>query len=992
MNYVREFDPEEEARLLKVEKKAARSRRIKIFVAGFVSFWLLGVVGLTIFFKVYLDDMAKAEIEKRGSAALGAPLKIEKFTIGMVPSLNARATGVTFSYPAQSLTGKAQQARVTLGASLLQIIQGGALGVVTVELDSPRISVEKAESVGVPTASGKDGQGPVIIPLEFDRDVGLRFEIKNGNLDYLKVAGKNPAADLTLEGLNVTAQIPNLRKMDGDFKFACATVYKQDTLAFRFPIKLATKVKLQDDTVTLTDAAGEFFGLSFKANGWQQIRSGRADWKLTGLIPELSALPIPPSFLPQGKWSGKLSSAIDATSLSRDKGWNVHAQLDASQIRGTTHFESHGTVLDGSLAGNASFDVTASMLADRTYEIKLNKGYAAADLGGMEINNPGLFKKPKTTPFVFYFLGAGNQKSIHLEKFDLKFANLAAHATGDLSLEPGKMTSLTVVVDKTDLAGWEAFVAPLAGAAMKGSLQANLQVKGDLDKPETMSLGLAPLSLENFSATANWTSEDRKTSLTGPFRANALISLQAVGKDLRGANLKMNADLSGMRLWKDQTFDKRTNLPLLINVTGSQKEQQIELKASTISIGTSTINLTGQILNPQKPLLNLRMNAPSLNLVELASLSPKSSGVGLSGTANAIVDLQGTYDFKLGIEGSPLRVNASTNVRIPSYKMVRSKAAAVPATPTTNPKAPAPAAEPLLPNWPIAKNSIVRSDIMISQLTYGDLPIQNLHINSVLNRGTIDGTVLIDQIFGGRLHVGRFRSNLAIALPDSVADIDYTNINMQSAATFASPEWKDLIKGAATGKMTAVIPYPSSPTFVDCIQSSGTIQIKNGFFSTVQVDKMINEKIAQIPGVGSQAPANSKGVTADITADYKLDKKVMTLSRFIFLTPEKNELRATGTLGLDKSINLSGTAYLATAPVGGSVRSANSDTQGRFVIPLKLQGNLMKPEVSFAQETIAQLAKKTAETELKKGVQDKLNQVQDAIKKNGVQGLKDLFK
>ena len=95
---------------------------------------------------------------------------------------------------------------------------------------------------------------------------------------------------------------------------------------------------------------------------------------------------------------------------------------------------------------------------------------------------------------------------------------------------------------------------------------------------------------------------------------------------------------------------------------------------------------------------------------------------------------------------------------------------------------------------------------------------------------------------------------------------------------------------------------------------------------------------------------------SEISVLFTLLDSNMNLLDFKLLTPAKNELLAKGILALpSQNINVSGTAYLADAPIGGDIRAANSDAQGRFVVPFALQGNLRKPEASFAQKTIQDL-------------------------------------
>lgn len=991
MNYQRQDDVEELERKIAEDKKLARRKRIRKFFIGLAISWLISIGLVTLFLKIYLDPIVKTKIEEKGSAVLGAPLKIGEASVRLLPTPNMTLRGVEFSAPQAHASGTVKTLTVALGASVWQLATGGALGIANLELEQPKIDFNlPAPSPQSTSGAASESNGPLVPQIRFNRDLGVRLRVLSGILNVKR----GPDLEAHLENLNLTVDIPSINKTAATAAVRANANIKKGEYNVRFPLDLQSKVTLDENLISLSQAKGDLFGFSFTADGWQDIVTGRADWKLTGHIPELANVPVPPSFLPPGKWNGKIAAAISAQSPSKAKGWSAKAQLDVTQLKGTTKVERNGWTGDGAVAGNASFDLTVDPRSDfaqsGSYAFQLNKGYLAADLTDMVVTKPKLFSKPKAVPLVFYFSGAGNPSSVRIEKIDLKFANLALHSAGLASLDAGRTSALSITVERTDLSGWEAYLPPLSKAPVKGNLQLNAEIKGDLQKPEGLSLRLDPLLLEKFEAAVDWTSEDQTLNVTGPMRANVRADLTAIGTELRGASVKLESDLTGLSIIKKDTFTKKSGFPLSINVQGEQKGQQVEIRSSNIRLGTGAFNVTGRVANPQRPNLDLKLNAPSLNLAELATLSPKAASFGVSGNASAALDLGGLYDFQQGLTKSPLKLRGQITARIPSYKMVRAK----PVSPGSATPVPAPTSkpEPLLPDWPIARSAQVKSDVTVAEFNYGDLPVRGIHALVNLVNGDVDGSVTVDQVFAGRVKVPRFRSRLTSALPDSTADIEYTSINLQEAAAFASPDWRELVKGSATGKTRALVPYPSSSTFVDRLRAAGNVVIKNGFVSTVRLDQLVNENLAKVPGLANQALVNSKGVTADISTDYTAEKKTLDLKNFVFITPEKNELRANGTLGFDKSINLSGTGYLATAPVGGSVRSANSDPQGRLVVPLKIQGNLMKPEVSFANETVQQLLRKTAEQELKKGVQKKLDDLQENIKKKGLEGLKDLFK
>ncbi len=141
---------------------------------------------------------------------------------------------------------------------------------------------------------------------------------------------------------------------------------------------------------------------------------------------------------------------------------------------------------------------------------------------------------------------------------------------------------------------------------------------------------------------------------------------------------------------------------------------------------------------------------------------------------------------------------------------------------------------------------------------------------------------------------------------------------------------------------------------------SGQMSLSNTQFATKGFDELLNERLAQIPGVGNVKGPDSSSPGSTLFMKFGVIDSVMSVFDFKLLTAAKNELHAAGNLQLNSQIlNLTGTAYLADAPIGGDVKLANADNLGRFTIPYVLSGSLQKPEVSIAPKTIEEVLKKT---------------------------------
>ena len=139
---------------------------------------------------------------------------------------------------------------------------------------------------------------------------------------------------------------------------------------------------------------------------------------------------------------------------------------------------------------------------------------------------------------------------------------------------------------------------------------------------------------------------------------------------------------------------------------------------------------------------------------------------------------------------------------------------------------------------------------------------------------------------------------------------------------------------------------------------------------------------SKVPGLGAQA-ANFRtgGARAKIDSRFQFNNSVLTLEALNVLTPERNELKLLGTVAINKDLNLKGSAFLAQAPVSGSIREANSDTQGRLEFPLTVTGKANAPELNLMSETIERMIQKTAQNEGQKAKKQIQSQAEQEAKK-----------
>lgn len=998
-----------------------RFLRYTVFV--FSVLLLLTLIAAAVFVKFYISPLAKDYVEKKGSEILGAPLRVEAISFAFFPSIRAIASGIEISLPASESKAKIRRLIIGADAGFLRIIRGRSLGGVTLEIESPVVEITKKTSADIEDEADSTAFGHQGLPLEgplLARDLALDLRIRNGTVKVTSTNseavtnGSKEVTQIVLQKLELTLKSPSINSMQADFMISSSSTFSKGDFKLPLPFQFSGSTELNGHQIKLKNAKGELVGLSFTLAGNQNLSNSSGEWNLQAQIPELSKLPLPPTFLPMGDWSGKVGVNLKAISNANSKAnsnakpgglnpdWEFSGRISLADLTGTTEIEKSGFQGKGKITGRAFVSFTAFIPSRGEPNYRVERADLAVDLTQMEVEKSGLMKKPQGTPLALALLCSGNEKALRIDQLSLTFAALQLRGNGFIQNAPGYNSELTLKVNKTYLQGFEQYFPPVSSSPLKGSLQIDALVKGDFSKPEELTVQLNPLLLENFEGQIDWNSDRNDQSISGTLQLDGRIRLETAGQDLKSADIRLDTDLSRLKIVMPKTLIKESGIPLQLNVQADQSDQNIDFRSATMTVGRSRLTLSGKIANPQRPSLNIKLSSSSLDLGELSQLIPKMSNFKLKGTAGGTLNVSGVYDFKNGIEKSPLQLTGDFRASLPELSF---NALDTEQMDGEQEKA-LPHPQPLLPNWPIANTAFVKFDASIARIYYGENSINGLRLGANLNQGLLQGTASIQNIFGGNLKVPRFAMKVTESQPDVVFDTDFQDIDIQAAMAIVSKDWQELIKGRVTGKASVQMPHYTKADFIDLSKAQGSISAKNVFLSTLQIDNLINESLKKIPAFGpkgnERVSLRTGGISADLLANFRLDQKRIDLGRFFILTPEKNELQAQGTLGLDMSINIQGTAYLSNAPVGGSIKAANSDSSGRFVIPLKMKGSLLKPEVSFAEATITQILKNTAEFEAKKtaqNVQSKLqseaqkqmNRFEEDLRKKGTEALKGLI-
>ena len=536
----------------------------------------------------------------------------------------------------------------------------------------------------------------------------------------------------------------------------------------------------------------------------------------------------------------------------------------------------------------------------------------------------------------------------------------------------------------------------------------DLEIEGPITAVVQMHIKMsaAGIQIEQFNAHADL----QKTKIVdGSFFTKPEGTVFGVDIKAQGDTTKFMIDEASLKLASLVLLTKgyvsqkgASDLQLIIERTPLADLEKLSPAFAGSPVG-GFIEMKGQIKGEAGNPNALQVNISPFKLEALksqinwTSADKKSKAEG-SVAGDISLAVNGIYDQEKGLEKSSLALSGSVLISSPhlSYKSEAAKKEAEKSEPDsksqasaekTTDKSKTPAPEPLLPNWPLAHNANVATSVTIDDFVYNDLKMQSLSWKGKLDQGVLRGNAGIAKIFDGSIKASDVATDLRQAQPDTRVNVKTDQLDVNQALTWASPSWKDLVTGRLSATAAVVAAHPSRADFVARTQAKGSFHLANAVVSTIQLDQLVNQALAKIPGLANKGGFKTNPVKADIKTNYAFNDSVMHLSDFIFITPDKNELRAQGTVDVNKMADLNGTAYLANAPVGGDVRKANSDAQGRLVIPFQLKGSLMSPQVSFAGNTVQDMLKKTAQKELQNLGGKNLNDQINNIKKKGLKGL-----
>ncbi len=471
------------------------------------------------------------------------------------------------------------------------------------------------------------------------------------------------------------------------------------------------------------------------------------------------------------------------------------------------------------------------------------------------------------------------------------------------------------------------------------------------------------LKIDHFKLHANLNNLDIKSAglFNKPKQVPMGFSINLIGRDQVLNILDLSMDFINLKAIVNGNLSFSKDVPsevkLHIDPTSlSGWEKYISFFSSAPLTGRIGIDAT--IRGNQASNWSIDINSLKLEAFRAAvAYASKSPLLQIAGQIEADANINGPYGTSNYLD--PIEIRGTTALRLSNFQFSNLKSSSTEVEMPSNDESTANDISKFF-YWPKIKSSNFKFETQIGRFTHDRLAAESIASVLNLNDQMMSGYIKIAKIDSGEIYFSNIKYDMKETMPLLLGQCDFKSIDSSQFLTSIESSSTGLLKGDASGQFSFNLPFPAPSDWLSSLKLNGLLKIKNALFSNRGMDELLNEKLAQIPGIGKPKPATINSSGSELSVLFGFSDAILNVTDFRLLTPARNELQAKGTVLLPtQKLNLNGTAFLADTPIGGDVKLANSDTQGRFIVPFSLSGTLTKPETSFAEASIQEILKKT---------------------------------
>lgn len=901
--------------------------------------------------KLVLPKWIKTQIETKGSEIVGAPVTVQKVEIHAFPAIEVHLLQLKteLKMPPVQVNLPLVRLRIPITARFLK-------REIPLELDfekpQTRLTWLEIPDPAAPPPAKPEEAGQINtykIDLPFKPDFKVR--VLDGLFEIIKKGYKGEtSSELRLKNLNFAWGFYGLNiPWDFESKFE---LDKTDSHIEALPVetKLQVTTNFETATITVQKSAIKVAGvLVAVAGSWDRLQQNQ-DWNAQVEISELSQIPELKNYFKFGTLSGSLTGKLKATN-SVGEPWK------------------------------GDFETTANL--QKTSLLML----------------PWIDKKPNV-PFKIYMKGLFVDKGVQLQTFETQLASLNLKASGDISLSAP--SNLNFSTPPTSISSLNSVFPWLESQGAAGFFQMTANFRGKISEPQKGSVSVEQFQISQATLPLKFVSKEYQ--VTGPLNFHAKATGVYEAEKLQNARAEISADFSQGTILIPKTFFKNKGQKLAVKINAGMQGSALNIDQGTLETAAGNVNLGGRIAVQKATAINLKVGSEKISLHMLASHFAKDLIPQVQGTWSGNMRIQGSWDGEKGWKKSPLAAFGKQTFTLDKYAYNPPQTQSVDAKEHGGDKTP----ETTSPGWteylqiPLLRQSNFETNIKIKNVAWRKFQFQNFAAQLTLANGAVTASSQTQSTDGGKMNLSSLKANLIESNPKAVFQAIATKIQLQPYIEYFLPKWKESFSGQSDLKLTGeTLLLSKNP--LEGFKVHGDIKISQAHLKVAQFEKILKQKLASIPVIGSKISPQLEDIRANFFSKFNFEHQKLQLSELQLLTSKQDELKAQGEVSLDEKIQWDAQAFLAQAPVQGSFREANSDGKGRLVVPLKLQGTLSDPQVSILDETIAAMTKKTLDYEkvraqkqlqsqVKQEVEKKKTELESKVKKEATGLIKDLFK
>jgi len=382
------------------------------------------------------------------------------------------------------------------------------------------------------------------------------------------------------------------------------------------------------------------------------------------------------------------------------------------------------------------------------------------------------------------------------------------------------------------------------------------------------------------------------------------------------------------------------DLSFLLPVPGSVKARltgkslstsadRAEIRAFTASLGRSTLTGACTVSRFERPILDVRLASPLLDIDEVLAMFPSESASAAIRTA----------------EDAPV---------------------VVPARQEGTPSAAGPS---------LLRDMTVRGDLSAEKIKVMNLSLASAKAKLTMERGEARLSGIGVNLYKGSL-AGQLSAGVVEAGPPFSLSANLKSVDFNALATDLSKDLKGLIYGTLELGLDVSGRGLDTPGLRRNLKGTGSLALRDGKLTSIAALKMLAKALKSAGGKGvgeDETPFTSLTGTFDIrdgrlrTTDLALDSPDIGMD-------------GQGAIGLDMSLDLDLGAKIS-APVSADMiaKTPNlrylQDNKGRLELDLSLGGTLMAPSVGIDPAMLERAARKAGKEELQKHGQDLLDKL-----------------